>query len=57
MPRKNENAAVKVFLDPAVLAIVDETQPAGLSRTGWANYLIQEGLKRVRKLDTTEREG
>jgi hypothetical protein len=48
MPRKNESTAVKVFIDPTVLAIVDETQPVGISRTGWVNYLIQQGAQRIR---------
>lgn len=49
MPRKNESTAVKVFIDPTVLAIVDETQPVGISRTGWVNYLIQQGAQRIRE--------
>jgi hypothetical protein len=48
MPRKTEAGPIKVVIDPTVMAIVDELQPAGLSRTGWINYLIQEGAARIR---------
>ena len=48
MPRNTETAPIKVVIDPTVMAIVDQLQPAGLSRTGWINYLIQEGAARVR---------
>ena len=48
MPRKTETAPIKVVIDPTVMAIVDQLQPAGLSRTGWINYLIQEGAARIR---------
>lgn len=51
MPRKNDVAAVKVMIDPTVLAVAEQLQPAGLSRTGWINYLIQEGAARVRSRD------
>lgn len=51
MTRKNDAAAVKVMIDPTVLAVAEQLQPAGLSRTGWINYLIQEGAARVRSRD------
>jgi len=47
MPRKNETTATKVFIDPVVLQKVDQTNPAGMSRTAWVNYLIQLGIAQV----------
>jgi hypothetical protein len=47
MPRKNETTATKVFIDPVVLQKVDQTNPAGMSRTAWVNYLIQVGIAQV----------
>jgi len=47
MPRKDNASATRVYLDPAVVELVDTTAPAGVSRTGWVNYLIQQGLDRV----------
>ena len=47
MTRKNSANATRVYLDPTVVELVDTTAPAGVSRTGWVNYLIQQGLKKV----------
>lgn len=47
MPRRNETTATKVFIDPVVLDKVDQTNPAGMSRTAWVNYLIQLGIAQV----------
>jgi len=47
MPRKNETTATKVFIDPVVLQKVDQTNPAGMSRTAWVNYLIQVGIAQL----------
>ena len=47
MPRKNEATATKVFIDPVVLARVDESKPPVISRTGWVNYLVQLGLASI----------
>jgi len=47
MPRKDEATGVKVFIDPAVLERIDQTNPAGMSRTAWVNYLIQVGIAQV----------
>ena len=47
MPRKNETTATKVFIDPVVLQEVDQTNPRGMSRTAWVNYLIQVGIAQL----------
>ncbi len=47
MPRKDETTGVKVFIDPVVLQKIDQTNPAGMSRTAWCNYLIQLGIAQV----------
>jgi len=47
MPRKDNATATRVYLNPVVVELVDSTLPGGVTRTGWVNYLIQEGLKRV----------
>ena len=44
MARKEGGNGPKVFIDPTVLALVDESKPSYLSRTGWVNHLIQVGL-------------
>jgi hypothetical protein len=49
MPRKDEATGVKVFIDPAVLERIDQTNPAGMSRTSWVNYLVQLGLASASK--------
>lgn len=43
----------KVFVDQEVLDIADRTNPPGMSRTAWINYLIQVGAANVpaRQLD------
>ena len=35
----------KVFIDPVVLKMVDDSKPHGMSRTSWVNYLLQVGTK------------
>ena len=49
MPRKDEATGVKVFIDPVVLERIDQTNPAGMSRTSWVNYLVQLGLASASK--------
>ena len=46
--RTNETEGSRVFIDGEVLAKVEETQPSGMSRTAWINYLIQLGAAKAR---------
>jgi len=45
--RTNETEGSRVFIDGEVLAKVEETQPHGMSRTAWINYLIQLGAAKA----------
>lgn len=38
---------LKVFIDQTVLDLADRTNPPGMSRTAWINYLIQVGSANV----------
>ena len=46
--RTNETEGARVFIDGEVLAKAEETQPSGMSRTAWINYLIQLGAVKAR---------
>jgi len=37
----------KVFIDQTVLDLADRTNPPGMSRTSWINYLIQVGAANI----------
>jgi hypothetical protein len=41
----------KVFIDGVVLAAVDKSKPAAMSRTAWVNYLLQQGMTSIKKLE------
>ena len=47
MPSQSEGT--RVIIDGEVLKPVDESKPAGMSRTAWVNYLVQEGMVAVKK--------
>jgi len=40
---------LKVFIDPTVLELVDNSKPPYFSRTGWVNHLIQVGVAQERQ--------
>lgn len=39
-----ETTPLKLVVDGVVVDMLDETKPAGISRTSWANLAIQIGI-------------
>ena len=44
-----ERTGQPVFIDGAVIDLVDAARPHGMSRTSWINYLIQEGAVALKR--------
>jgi hypothetical protein len=45
----SQSGSARVILSGEVLRSVDESLPAGMSRTAWVNYLVLEGLAAIRR--------
>jgi hypothetical protein len=45
----SQSGSARVIIDGEVLRSVDESLPAGMSRTAWVNYLALEGLAAIKR--------
>lgn len=45
----SQSGSARVIIDGDVLRSVDESLPAGMSRTAWVNYLALEGLAAIKR--------
>jgi len=50
-PMPTTETGTKVFIDGVVLSAVDASKPPAMSRTAWVNYLLQQGMVAVKKLE------
>jgi hypothetical protein len=45
----SQDGSARVIIDGEVLKPVDESKPAGMSRTAWINYLVLEGMEAIKR--------
>lgn len=45
----SQDGSTRVIIDGEVLKPVDESRPAGMSRTAWVNYLVLEGMAAIKR--------
>jgi len=45
----SQDGSTRVIIYGEVLKLVDESKPAGMSRTAWMNYLAREGLAAIKR--------
>jgi hypothetical protein len=45
----SSDGSTRVIIDGQVLIPVDESRPAGMSRTAWINYLVLEGMAAIKR--------
>jgi len=54
MASKVRKGSSAINIDGELIATIDASKPAGISRTGWVHVLIQEGMVAVKKRHVEE---